>query len=73
VSVCLHDPCLPIDLTVTSTVHDLHRVCMGRTTLAAALRAEQVRLAGTTRMVRDFRRWMRWSSFAPASRAAATR
>ncbi|GAA3342690.1 winged helix-turn-helix transcriptional regulator [Amorphoplanes nipponensis] len=69
VSVCPADPQLPIDLTVTSTVADLYRVYIGRTTLAAALRADRVRLCGTSEMVRGFHRWMLWSGFAPATRA----
>jgi hypothetical protein len=70
VSVCPSDPELPIDLTVTSTVHDLFRVYIGRVTLNAALRDGRVRLIGTVAMVKGFHRWMQWSGFAPASRAA---
>jgi DNA-binding HxlR family transcriptional regulator len=69
VSVCLNDPELPVHLTVASTVDDLFRIYIGRTTLAAAIRDDRVRLIGTTPMVNGFHRWMKWSSFAPASQA----
>jgi DNA-binding HxlR family transcriptional regulator len=71
VSVCLNDPCLPVDLVVSSTVRDLFQVYMGRNTLAAALNDGRVRLDGPRWAVRGFHRWMRWSSFAEASRAGA--
>lgn len=70
ISVCLSHPELPIDLTVTSTVGDLFRVYLGRMALSTAVREERVRLIGTTVMVKGFYRWMLWSSFAGASRAA---
>lgn len=73
VSVCLQDPCLPIDLVVRGAVRDLFEVYIGRTTLGAAIRGERVRLTGTTDNVRGFSSWMRWSSFADASRAARLR
>ena len=73
VSVCLQDPCLPVDLVVRGAVHDLFMVYMGRTTLAAAVRGERVRLTGTRDNVRGFSSWMQWSNFADASRAARGR
>lgn len=71
ISVCLSHPELPIDLTVSTTVRDLFRVYLGRMTLSAAIRDERLVLAGTADMVKGFHHWMLWSSFAPASRAAA--
>jgi DNA-binding HxlR family transcriptional regulator len=71
ISVCLSHPELPIDLTVASTVRDLFCVYLGWMTLSSAVREERVRLTGTGDMVKGFHRWMQWSSFAPASRAAA--
>jgi DNA-binding HxlR family transcriptional regulator len=73
VSVCLQDPCLPIDLVVRGAVHDLFKIYLGRTTLSAALRDERVRLTGTRDNVRGFSSWMKWSNFADASRAARRR
>jgi DNA-binding HxlR family transcriptional regulator len=73
VSVCLQDPCLPIDLVVRGAVQDLFEVYIGRTTLGAALRGERVGLMGTRDKVRGFSSWMQWSSFADASRAARRR
>lgn len=71
VSVCLEDPCLPVAVTVRSTVRELYRVYMGRTTLRAALEHGTVVLEGTPGDRRRFSRWMQWSSFAPTVRAAA--
>ncbi|MFC4066650.1 winged helix-turn-helix transcriptional regulator [Actinoplanes subglobosus] len=70
ISVCLSHPELPIDLTVATTVGDLFRVYLGRMALSTAVREGRVRLIGTTGMVKGFYRWMLWSSFAGASRAA---
>jgi DNA-binding HxlR family transcriptional regulator len=70
ISVCLSHPEFPIDLTVTSTVRDLFCVYLGRMMLTTAVRDGHVRLIGTTDMVKGFYRWMKWSSFAAASRAA---
>jgi DNA-binding HxlR family transcriptional regulator len=72
VSVCLSHPELPIDLTVASTVRDLFCVYLGRNTLSSAVRDDLIKLAGTEAMVKGFHRWMKWSSFAPSSRAALT-
>jgi DNA-binding HxlR family transcriptional regulator len=72
ISVCLTDPELPIDLTVTTTVRDLFRVYLGRTTLNAVLREERLRLTGTSDMVRGFHRWMLWSNFAAVSQGAVS-
>jgi DNA-binding HxlR family transcriptional regulator len=73
ISVCLSHPQLPIDLTVSTTVRDLFCIYLGRMALSAAIREERLRLTGTADMVRGFHRWMLWSSFAEASRAALAR
>jgi DNA-binding HxlR family transcriptional regulator len=67
VSICLHDPCLPVDLTVHARVADLYRVYIGRARLVDELAAERVVLEGLPAMCRDFSRWMKWSDFAPAA------
>jgi DNA-binding HxlR family transcriptional regulator len=72
-SVCLHDPGFGTDVTVETDVETLYRVYLGKMTLAGAIQAGKLSLAGSTRMVRAFPRWFRWSSFAPAIRAAAAR
>jgi hypothetical protein len=73
VSVCLRDPGLPVDLVVSGAVSDMFQVYMGRTTLAEALDADRVRLAGVGSAVRGFHRWMRWSAFAEAAATGAAR
>lgn len=73
VSVCLEDPCLPVDVVVKSRTEDLYRVYMGRATLAQEVVDGRIVLEGLPRMVRAFPKWMKWSIFAPAARAGATR
>lgn len=70
ISVCLHDPCLPVDLTVRGHPRDLYRVYSGRSTLAAEISAERIELDGLPAMRRAFPSWMAWSPFAPAMRQA---
>lgn len=52
ISVCLHDPCLPVDLTVRGHPRDLYRVYSGRSTLAAEISAERIELDGLPAMRR---------------------
>lgn len=73
ISVCLEDPCLPVAVTVRATVRELYRVYMGRTTLAAALHAGTVELDALPADRSRFAEWMKWSSFSPTVREAATR
>ncbi|MGH8872110.1 MAG: winged helix-turn-helix transcriptional regulator [Acidimicrobiia bacterium] len=73
VSVCLEDPCLPVAVTVRSSVRELFRVYLGRTTLNAAVASGAVVVEGLPGDRRRFSEWMAWSSFAPTMRAAMTR
>jgi hypothetical protein len=72
VSVCLSHPGFDIDVVVRSSPHDLYRVYMGRTTLAAEQRAGRIALEGMPRMTRAFPDWMAWSNFAPAAGVGMT-
>lgn len=67
VSICIHDPGLPVAVTVRSSVVDFYRVYMGRSRLVDEVAAGRVVLEGLPRDQRDFHRWMKWSKFAPAS------
>ena len=67
VSICIHDPGLPLAVTVRSSVVDFYRVYMGRTRLVDEVAAGHVILEGLPRDQRNFHRWMKWSKFAPAS------
>lgn len=73
IDLCLSDPGFGVDLTVTSTPEALASVIAGDLGLAAALRSGQVKLEGSSRAKRDFRRWFGLSPFAevkgPARRA----
>lgn len=73
VSVCLEDPCLPIDLVVESEAPDLYRVFIGRSTLEAEQGAGRIALRGRPAVVRSFPTWMEWSTFVAASRQAMAR
>jgi DNA-binding HxlR family transcriptional regulator len=69
VSVCLHDPGFGNDLVVTADIAAWYRVWLGRTTLAAAMRADLVRFSGPPALIRAFARWWTWSPAAGAVRA----
>jgi hypothetical protein len=70
-SVCLTPPGFEIDVVVTADLAALYRVWLGHLSLAAARRAELVRLEGPPALVRAFPTWWTWSPSAPAVRAAA--
>lgn len=70
ISVCLDDPCLPVDVYVTGATTELFRVYMGRHSLEGALADGTVELAGERSMTRRFRTWMKWSAHAESSRRA---
>ena len=71
VSVCLHHPGLPVQVTVQAAARDLYRVYMGRATLGGEQHAGRVTLEGTRSMTRAFPTWMAWSNFAASSHLAA--
>jgi hypothetical protein len=70
VSVCLHDAGFDVDVLVTADVAALHRVWLGRISLADALRDESVRLDGQRSLTRVFGTWFAWSPFAETVRTA---
>jgi DNA-binding HxlR family transcriptional regulator len=70
VSVCLKNPGFDIDVSVTADIMAFYRVWLGRSTLADALRRNQVRLDGAPADVRAFPRWFAGSPMAAAVRAA---
>lgn len=56
VSICLEQPNFDLDLLVTADTLALHRVWIGRLSLASALRNDLVRLDGSPDLVRAFPR-----------------
>jgi DNA-binding HxlR family transcriptional regulator len=70
VSVCLQHPKFDVDLHVSADIATFYRVWLGRTTLAAAMRAGAVRLDGMPAATRGFAQWFAWSPMADAVRAA---
>ncbi len=68
VSVCLQDPGFDTDVHLTADLAALYDVYLGRRSLAQAISAGLVELAGERQLVRDFPHWFTWSDFAPAVR-----
>ncbi len=73
VSVCVEDPCLPVAVSVRSTISEMYRVYMGRTTLGSALEGGTVTLDGLPADRRLFAELMHWSHFAPSVRRGIAR
>jgi len=64
VSVCLEPPGFDLDLLVTADTLSLHRVWIGRLSLAGALRNDLIQLDGPIELVHAFPHWLALSSFA---------
>jgi hypothetical protein len=69
-SVCLKNPGFEIDLIVSADIWAFCRVWLGRSTLAEALRREQVQLDGAPADVRSFPHWFSLSPMAETIRVA---
>jgi hypothetical protein len=69
-SVCLKNPGFEIDLIVSADIWAFYRVWLGRSTLAEALRREQVQLDGAPADVRSFPHWFSLSPMAETIRVA---
>jgi SCP-2 sterol transfer family len=61
VSVCLQHPKFDVDVHVSADIAAFYRVWLGRTTLAAAMRAGLVRIDAMPAAARAFPRWFAWS------------
>jgi DNA-binding HxlR family transcriptional regulator len=66
--LCLMDPGYEIDVEVEAHVSALIRYWMGDATFDELVRAGELRLSGTRRLVRAFPNWFRRSSFADVPR-----
>jgi DNA-binding HxlR family transcriptional regulator len=71
VSVCLTDPGFDVDLLVTADLAAFHKVWLGRIALGDAMNEGLVQIDGPPVLARAFPRWLQWSPFADAVRAAA--
>jgi DNA-binding HxlR family transcriptional regulator len=72
--VCLTHPGGDIDLHLSSDVRTLTNIWMGNTTWASALRAQTLKLTGTSDLRRALPRWLKLNPFAtiaPNTRAAS--
>jgi hypothetical protein len=64
VSVCLTDPGFDLDVLVTADTVSLHRVWIGRASLASALRDESITVDGQPDLERAFPSWFALSPYA---------
>ena len=70
VSACLTDPGFDTDLLVTADLAAFHKVWLGRSTWAEALRQGLAEIDGVPALARAFPGWLQWSPFANAVREA---
>lgn len=70
VSLCLHHPGFDVDLFVTADTAAFYRVWFGWTSMNQALEEESIQIDGPQALGREFPRWLKFSHFAPAVRAA---
>lgn len=71
VSLCMQHPGFDIDLLVTVDTASFYRVWFGWIPMGQALEEGTIQLDGPPALVRAFPRWLKFSHFAPAVRAAA--
>ncbi len=71
VSLCLVDPGFDPDLIVGADLAAFYKVWLGRMDLGEAVRRGLVHLDGAPALVRAFPRWLEWSPFHDAVRAAS--
>ncbi|MEX2080064.1 MAG: transcriptional regulator, partial [Dehalococcoidia bacterium] len=64
VSVCFRDPGPEAELIVTADTLAMHRVWMGRLTMAEALKHGLIEIEGPRHLARAFPGWLMLSSFA---------
>jgi hypothetical protein len=70
VSLCLQHPGFDIDLLVTADAAAFYRVWFGWILIGRALDDGTIQLDGPPALVRAFPRWLKFSHFPPAVRAA---
>ena len=73
VDLCLSDPGFEVDLYVDADIAAMTKVWLGDLTLAQAVRAAKIRLAGAPAAVRQFPSWLPVSRFAEVPRPQAAR
>jgi hypothetical protein len=70
VSLCLQHPGFDVDLFVTADTAAFYRVWFGWISMSRALDEQRIQIDGPPALVRAFPRWLKFSHFAPAVRAA---
>jgi len=71
VDTCVKPPGFEVDVVVRTASRELHRIWMGRSTIAEALRTGVLEIDGPPALVRAFPRWFTFSPFAPIIRKTA--
>ena len=72
-SVCLSEPGFDVDLFIKADIAAFYNVWLGRSLLADALEDRLIEIDGAPSLVRAFPRWLQWSPFKDAVRAATIR
>jgi DNA-binding HxlR family transcriptional regulator len=71
VDLCSIDPGFDVDLYCASDLRTMTAIWMGHDTVAAALKAQRLKLTGDTELARDMQSWLGLSPFAKVKQAAA--
>jgi hypothetical protein len=69
-SICLSEPGFDVDLFIKADIAAFYKVWLGRSLLADALEDGLIEIDGAPSLVRAFPRWLQWSPFKDAVRAA---
>lgn len=72
-SVCLHDPGFEVDLLVTVDTLAMHRIWVGRLTIADAMEEGLMSIEGPSHLVRPFPGWLALGYFASIPPAASAK
>jgi DNA-binding HxlR family transcriptional regulator len=70
-TACLKDPGFEPSLVMATSSRELHRIWLGRTTLAESLASGATVLSGPLELRRAFPQWFAWSQFYPVLRRYA--
>lgn len=69
-SLCLTDPGFDVDLLIKADIAAFYKVWLGRSPFSDALQDGLIEIDGASSLVRAFPRWLEWSPFRDAVRAA---
>jgi DNA-binding HxlR family transcriptional regulator len=69
--LCQKDPGYDVDLYISTTVHKMARVWIGRDSLANALETEEIELIGNRDLIQSMKRWFKLAVVAEATRSGS--